>query len=161
MAVFQKWHSSNTVLLKIRDNILGAMPKRKLVLSVYSDYSKAFESVQHHTIIQKLHKIGLSTAALKWFISYLGQRSQYVQVNDSKSTTKPCNFGAVQGSVLGQLLRNLYVKDLQYISPADLVNACQYTDDATQFEHFQISKILQTLKSENTQNRLNNLNFWS
>ena len=78
-------HSANILLLKIRDDILRAMSKGELTLSVYSDYSKALETVQHLKIIQKLHKIDFSTAALKWFISYLGKRSQYVQANDSKS----------------------------------------------------------------------------
>ena len=122
MAGFRKSHSTNTPLLKIRDDILRAMSKGELILSVYSDYS------QHHTIIQKLHKIGFSGSALKCFISYLGNKSQYVQVNDSKSATKPCQFGVPQGSVLGPLLFNLYVNDLQDIDPADLVNTCQYAD---------------------------------
>ena len=56
----------------------------------------------------------------------------YVQVNDSKSATKPCQFGVPQGSVLGPLLFNLYVKNLQDIDPADPVNTCQYADDTTQ-----------------------------
>ena len=99
MVGFWKLHSTNILLLKIRDDILSAMSKGELSLSVYSDYSKAFDTVQHHTIIQKLHKIGFWTAALKWFISYLGNRSQYVQVNDSKSATKPCHFGVPQRSV--------------------------------------------------------------
>ena len=67
--------------------------KRRTPLSVYSDYSKAFDTVQDDTIIQNLHKIGFSTSALKWFISYLGNRSQYVQVNYSKSATKSRRFG--------------------------------------------------------------------
>ena len=141
MAGFRKSHSTNTLLLKIRDDILRAMSKGELTLSVYSDYSKAFDTVQHHTIIQKLHKIGFSASALKWFISYLGNRSQYVQVNDSKSATKPCQFGVPQGSVLGPLLFNLYVNDLQDIDPADPVNTCQYADDTTQYEHFKISQV--------------------
>ena len=62
---FRKLHSTNTLLLKICNNILNAMSKEELTLSVYSDYSKAFDTVQ------KLRKIGFSTAALKWFISYL------------------------------------------------------------------------------------------
>ena len=122
MAGFRKSHSTNTLLLKIRDDILRAMSKGELTLSVYSDYSKAFDTVQHHTIIQKLHKIGFSASALKWFISYLGNRSQYVQVNDSKSATKPCHVDVPQGSVLGALLFNLCVNDLQDIDPADLGN---------------------------------------
>ena len=104
------------------------MSKGEPTLSVYSNYSKPFDTVQHHTIIQKLHQIGFSTSVLKWFISYLGNRSQYVQVNDSKSATKLCHFGVLQGSVLCRLLFNLYVNDLQDIDAADLVNTCQYVD---------------------------------
>ena len=159
MAGFRKSHSTNTLLLKIRDNILRAISKGQLTLSVYRDYSKAFDTVQHHTIIQKLHKIGFAASALKWFISYLGNRSQYVQVNDSKSAKKPCQFGVPQWSVLGPLLFNLYVNDLQDIDPADPVNTCQYSDDATQYEQFKISQVRQTI--QNTQKRLDNLNVWS
>ena len=135
------------------------MSKGKLTLSVYSDYSKAFDTVQHHIIIQKLHKIGFPASALKWFISYLENRSQYVQVNDSKSAMKLCHFGIPQGSVLGPLLFNLYINNLQDIDPADLVNTCQYADDTGQYNHFKISQIRQTI--QNTQKRLDILNFWS
>ena len=74
MAGFRKSHSTNTLLLKIRDDISRAMSKRELTLSVYSDYSKAFDTGQHHTIIQKLHKTDFSAGVLNWFISYLGNR---------------------------------------------------------------------------------------
>ena len=84
---------------------------------------------------------------------------QYVQVNDSKPSAKRCHFGVQQWSVLGPLLFNLYVSDLQDIDPADLVNTCQYADDTTQYEHFKISQIRQTI--QNTQKRLDNLNVWS
>ena len=60
---------------------------------------------------------------------------------------------------MSPLLFNLYVIDLQDIDPADLVNTCQYADDATRYEHFKISQIQQTI--QNTQKRLNNLNVWS
>ena len=158
MVEFRKPHSTNTLLLKIRDNILRAMSKGELNFSVYSDYSKAFDIVQHHTIIQMLHKIGFAIAALKWFISYFGNRSQYVQVDDSESATKPCHFGLPQGSVLDPLLFDLYVNDLQDIDPADSVNTCQYAENTTQYEHFKISQLQQTI--QNTQKRLNNLNVW-
>ena len=72
---------------------------------------------------------------------------------------KPCHFCVPQGSVLGPLLSNLYVNDLQDIDRADLVNTCQYADDTTQYEHFKISQIRQTV--QNTQNRLDNLIVWS
>ena len=53
----------------------------------------------------------------------------------------------------------LYVNHLQDIDPADSVNTCQYSDDTTQYEHFKISQLQQTI--QNTQKRLNNLNVWS
>ena len=65
MPGFRKSHSTNTLLLKIRDDIFRAMSKGELTLLVYSDYSKAFDTVQYHTIIHKLHKIGFSASALK------------------------------------------------------------------------------------------------
>ena len=117
MTGFLKSHSTNAPLLKICDNTVRAVSKGELTLSVYSDNSKAFDTVQHSTVIQKFHKIGFSTAALKWFVSYLGNRLQYVQVNDFKSATKPCHFVVLQGSLLGPLLFNLYVNDLQDIDP--------------------------------------------
>ena len=63
MAGFRK--STNTLLLEIRDGILRAMSEGELTLSVYSDYAKAFDTVQHHAIIQKLHKVGFSASVLK------------------------------------------------------------------------------------------------
>ena len=60
---------------------------------------------------------------------------------------------------IGSTVINLYVNDLQDIDPADLVDTCQYANDTTQYEHFKISQIQQTI--QNTQKRLDNLNVWS
>ena len=58
MTGFLKSHSTNAPLLKICDNTVRAVSKGELTLSIYSDYSKAFDTVQHSTVIQKFHKIG-------------------------------------------------------------------------------------------------------
>ena len=78
-------------------------------------------------------------------MSYLGKRSPYVPVNDSKSATKLSHFGILEGSVLGPMLFNLYVNNLRDIDPADPVNACQYAEDTTQIKHFKISQIQQCI----------------
>ena len=72
---------------------------------------------------------------------------------------KIASFWCLQESVLGPQLFNLYVNVLQDIDAADHVNTCQYADDTTQYEHFKISQIQQTI--QNTQKRLNDLNVWS
>ena len=61
--------------------------------------------------------------------------------------TKPCQFGVPQRSVLGPLLFNLYVNDLQDIDPADPVTTCQYADDTTQYEHFKMSQVRKLSKT--------------
>ena len=78
------WTAYRTVRNKLK-HAKRTMSKGEFTLSVYSDYTKAFDTVQHHTVIQTLHKIGFSTSALKWFISYLRNRLPYGQVNNSKS----------------------------------------------------------------------------
>ena len=140
---FRKSHSTCTLMLKIRDDILRSMSKGELTLSIFSDYSKAFDTVQYNTIIRKLHNLGFSHSSLKWFISYLSDRLQFVQINDNKSSFNHCNFGVPQGSVLGPILFNLYVSDLQDV---DKGNVCQYADDTTQYEHCNISNLAACLK---------------
>ena len=60
--------------------------------------------------------------------------------------------------VLGPLLSNLYVNDLQDIDPTNIVNTCHDANDTAQYKRFQISQIRQTI--QNTQKRLDNLNVW-
>lgn len=153
---FRKSHSTCTLMLKLRDDILKSMSKGELTLSIFNDYSKAFDTVQYSTIIRKLHNLGFSHASLEWFISYLSDRLQFVQVNDNKSLINRCNFGVPQGSVLGPILFNLYVSDLQDI---DEGNVCQYADDTTQYEHCKISNLAASV--EKAEERLNILNNWS
>ena len=122
------------------------MSKGDLTLSVYSDFSKAFDIVQQHTIIQELHKIGFSTSALKRFISNLGNRSQYVQVNDSNLRQNCVILVLFRSTVI-----NLYVNDLQDIDPVDLVkmhvNTLTILHNTSTSKSHRFDKLSKTLKS--------------
>ena len=100
---FRKGHSTTTVLLRIRDDIIRAMKKGELTLMVLADYSKAFDTVSYSVIIQKMYKMGFSKPFLSW-MTYLCDRRQYVQIDDKKSTLERLQFGVPQGSILGPLL---------------------------------------------------------
>ena len=83
---FRKGHSTNTLLLKLRDDIRTAMNRSEVTLSVLIDYSKAFETIDHRILLEKLHNMNFAKNTIKIICSYLIECCQYVQIED-KSTT--------------------------------------------------------------------------
>ena len=91
-----------------------------------ADFSKAFDT--------KMHKVGCAKSYLRWVISYLTERKQFVQIDDKLSSTIEVAFGVPQGSILGPVIFNLYVNDLSDSLEAS-VTSHQYTDDTTIYAH--------------------------
>ena len=91
------------------------------------DLSKAFDTIDHHILIQKLKYYGVRGNALNWFISYLSDRKQYVVVNGVKSTTQCSTCGVPQGSVLGPLLFLIYINDIA--NSSNIVTFSLFADD--------------------------------
>ena len=112
----------------IRDDLIRAMKKGEVTLMVMADFSKAFDTVHYGTLLTKLHTLGFSKSFLTWLTSYLSNRSHYVQIDDRSSSSHNIQFGVPQGSILGPLLFNLYVEDLQDIFPEN-ITTFQYADD--------------------------------
>ena len=97
------------------DKLTKALDNGELVLCVFFEFSKAFDTVNHAIFFQKLNHYGIRGCALKWLERYLSNRTQYVSYNDATSKLATIKCGVPQGSILGPLLFLVYINDLKYV----------------------------------------------
>ena len=90
------------------------------------DLSKAFDTIDHDILIQKLSKYHFDARAVDLVKNYLSDREQYVVFKDAVSDCKPLLTGVPQGSILGPLLFIIYINDLSKAS--DLFTTITYAD---------------------------------
>ena len=118
-------------LMLLIDKITEALDKDDCVVGIYLDFSKAFDTVNHDILLQKLSMYGVQDIPLQWFRDYLENRSQYVTYNSIKSTKENITCGVLQGSIIGPLLFFIYINDLATVSNAFL--SVLFADDADLF----------------------------
>ena len=127
---YRKNYSTETALLRVKNDILLNMNKQHVTLLVLLDLSAAFDTVDHNVLLSRLHsKFGISGTALEWFRSYLNGRSQRVMVQGNLSQSLNLDFGVPQGSCLGRLLFTIYASKLFDIIKVHLPTVHCYADD--------------------------------
>jgi hypothetical protein len=151
---FRSKHSTQSCLTKITDRWLTALDNGRLVGCVTVDMSKAFDTLSHNILIEKLKTYHCSANTVKWFMSYLTSRNQSVQIGKTLSEQKIIKHGVPQGSILGPLLFSLYINDLPL--HIENCNIDLYADDATlDKDGNNVNEIENVLSVE-----LNNLHNW-
>ena len=115
-SAYRPCHSTETVLLKVVNDLFLSLNKGNLAVLALLDFSSAFDTIDHPILVHRLHTVfGFTDAVLQWFSSYLAGRTHYVSLSNHCSAFAPMHSGVPQGSVLGPILFTMYAKPLSAI----------------------------------------------
>lgn len=145
---FRAKHSTTTALLHVCDDIFKALDQAKTMLLVLLDFSRAFDTLDHSILLNKLEYFGLHTSSINLIKNYLLKRCQRVRLNSALSDYVEISQGVPQGSILGPLLFSLYSCDFH--KHLRVCSSHQYADDTQIYHSFNTTNVAEAVNAINS-----------
>ena len=158
-SAYRQFHSCETAIAKISNDILNNLDSNDSSFLILLDLSSAFDLVDHSVLIKRLKDdFNIGGTVLKWFKSYLCERSFRVKINISLSNGVIVLYGVPQGSILGPILFLLYISEIEKIALIHGFMIHMFADDMQLYISFQRLNLIHTVSS--IELCLRDIKFW-
>ena len=140
---FQSNMSTEYAVNQVLNYIMESLEKNEIGVCIFLDFAKAFDTVNHEILLDKLEHYGIRGIALSWIRNYLTNRMQCTEIGDIQSELELIKCGVPQGSVLGPLLFLIYINDI--VNSSKLFNFTLFADDTSLYYSCKNSKNLENI----------------